>query len=65
MKVIKLNIKQKNKNYPIIIGSNIISKFSNYLKKYNLNKSKFFLVIDKNVPRNMIKILINSIKKKG
>ncbi len=64
MKVIKLNIKQKNKNYPIIIGSNIISKFSNYLKKYNLNKSKFFLVIDKNVPRNMIKILINSIKKK-
>ena len=64
MKIIKLNIKQKNKNYPIIIGPNIISKFSNYLKKYNLKESKFFLVIDKNVPKNMIKILINSIKKK-
>ena len=45
MKKIKLNVKTKSKEYPIIIGKNIISQSSNILK-LNLNsfsKTKFIL----------------------
>ena len=55
MKKIKLNIKQKNITYPLIIGNNIISNFSKYVKNCNLKISKYFLVVDKNVPSKMVK----------
>lgn len=54
MKQINLQIKGMPKNYPIIIGSNIISNFSKISQKYNLEFDKYLLVIDKNVPKKMI-----------
>ena len=36
MKPIKLNVKTKSENYPIIIGSNN-QKFASYLNKIQLN----------------------------
>ena len=65
MKKIKLNIKQKNQSYPLIIGPNILSNFSNFVKNQNLRISKYFLVIDKNVPKNMVKNLTSSLNKKN
>ena len=65
MRKIKLNINQKNQNYPLIIGSNIISKFSNFIKDYNFKISKYFFVIDKNVPKKIVKSLIGSLSKKN
>ncbi len=65
MKKIKININQKNQNYKLVIGSNIVSKFSNYIKDCNLKISKFFFVIDKNVPKKIVKNLIGSLRKKN
>ena len=36
MKPIKLKVKTKLENYPIIIGSNIIKNLNSYLKKIQL-----------------------------
>ena len=65
MNKIKLNINQQKQNYSVIIGSNIISKFSKLLKNCNFKSSKYFLVIDKNIPKTMIKKLINSLNRKN
>ena len=54
MNPIKLNVKTKSENYPIIIGSNIIKNLALYLKKNSINFNQCLLVIDKNVPRKMI-----------
>ena len=61
MKKIKLNIKQSKQNYKIIIGSNIISNFSKFIKMSNLKITKYFFVVDKNVPNKMIQTLHNSL----
>tara|TARA_B100000674_G_scaffold331021_1_gene276441 strand:+ start:732 stop:1838 length:1107 start_codon:yes stop_codon:yes gene_type:complete len=64
MKKIKLKIKNKSQNYPIIIGSNIISTFSKFLKNNKFNFSKYLLIVDKNVPKKMINKLKKSIGRK-
>ena len=61
MKKIKLNIKQSKQNYKIIIRSNIISNFSKFIKMSNLKITKYFFVVDKNVPNKMIQTLHNSL----
>ena len=63
MKKIKVNIKNNNYHYPIIIGSNIVSKFNKHIKENKLKISKYFIVVDKNVPKRMIAKLTNSITK--
>ena len=57
MKKIKLNVKTKSKEYPIIIGKNIISQTSNILKLNNFNFEKILIVIDTKVPKKKIEIL--------
>ncbi len=64
MKIIKLNVKTKSDNYPIIIGSNIISNLSLYLNKNSINFSQCLLIIDEKVPKKMISKIIKSLKKK-
>ena len=64
MKKIKLKIKQQNQDYSIIIGSNTISNFSSLVKNCNLKISKYLLVVDKNVPKKMVKKLYKSIGNK-
>ena len=54
MKPIKLKIKTKTQNYPIIIGSNLVSKISKLTKNESIDFNKCLLIIDKNVPKKMI-----------
>ena len=63
MKLIKLNVKTKSENYPIIIGSNIIKDLALYLNKNSINFNQCLLVIDKNVPKKMISKITKSLKK--
>ena len=65
MKPIKLKINTKTQEYPIIIGSNLISSISKLAKKNSINFKKCLLIIDKNVPKKIIsKIRKSLIKKK-
>jgi 3-dehydroquinate synthetase len=64
MKPIKLNIKTKSENYPIIIGSNIIKDLALYFNKNSIHFDQCLLIIDKNVPNKMISKLTKSLKKK-
>ena len=54
MKPTKLIIKTKTKQYPIVIGSNLVSKISNIINHYSIKFEKCLLLIDKNVPKSMI-----------
>ncbi len=51
MKPIKLKIKTKTQEYPIIIGSNLISNILKLTKNNSLNFKKCLLIIDKNIPK--------------
>ena len=64
MKPIKLNVKTKSENYPIIIGSNIIKNLASYLNKNSIKFNQCLLIIDKEVPNKMILKVIRSLKKK-
>ena len=64
MKPIKLKIKTKSENYPIIIGSNIIKNLSLYLNKNSINFNQCLLIIDKKVPSIMVSKITTSLKKK-
>ena len=66
MKKINLKIKGTKKNYPIIIGPNIISNFSKISKKYNLKFKRYLFVIDNKIPKKTLSKfyrLINDNKK--
>jgi len=64
MKPIKLNVKTKSENYPIIIGSNIIKNLALYLSKNSIIFNQCLLVIDKKVPNKMISKITKSLKGK-
>ena len=64
MKTIKLNIKTKSGNYPIIIGSNIVRNITLYLKKNSINFTQCLLIIDEKVPKKMVSKIIKSLRKK-
>ena len=59
MKTIKLLIKTNTQKYPILIGSNLISKTSKLIIKNLIDFKKCLLVVDKKVPNKFI----NQIKK--
>ena len=54
MKPIKLKVKTKTENYPVIIGSNLINSLNSYLNKNSIIFNQCLLVIDNNVPNKMI-----------
>ncbi len=64
MRPIKLQVKTKSENYPIIIGSNIIKNLNLYLTNGSIIFNKCLLIIDKNIPVQMISKVTNSLKKK-
>ncbi len=64
MKPIKLIVKTVNQEYPIIIGSNLISKINLITKKNSINFKKCLLLIDEKVPKKMINKLVLSLKNK-
>tara|TARA_B100000035_G_scaffold275095_1_gene251881 strand:- start:726 stop:1832 length:1107 start_codon:yes stop_codon:yes gene_type:complete len=63
MKPIKLIVKTKSENYPIIIGSDLIGNLSSYLKENSTNFNQCLLIIDKNIPKKLILRIIKSLKR--
>ena len=61
MKKIKLVVKTSSKNYPIIIGSNIIKNISSIIQTNNIKFNKCLIVADKKVPKKNLSILKNKI----
>ncbi len=64
MKPIKLKVKLKLENYPIIIGSNLTNNLKSLLKKNSIFFNQCLLVIDKNVPIKLISKITKSLKNK-
>ena len=64
MKPIKLNIKTKTQEYPIIIGSNLTSNISNIIKKNSINFKQCLLIVDEKVPKKFISNIKKSLKQK-
>ena len=64
MSLIKLNIKTGNQKYPIFIGNNILNKLNNFLKESSINFNQCLIIADKNVPKNLIGKVLNSLSKK-
>ena len=65
MKKIKLNISTITQKYPIIIGKGIASNISKILFENSIEFKKCLIVVDKNVPKNILaKIKKSLIKKK-
>ena len=54
MRTMKLIVKTDTQNYPIIIGSNLISKFPLLIKNSSIQFNKCLLVVDKKIPKKMI-----------
>ena len=64
MKPIKLKININSESYPIIIGSKLLTQFSNLVNQ-NLTKfEKCLLVIDKNIPKKKIIQIKKALKNK-
>ena len=64
MKTIKLIIKTKEQKYPIYIGHKLVSKISKIIKNNSIKFKKCLLVVDKNVPKNLIFQIKKSLKNK-
>ena len=64
MKPIKLIINTSSETYPIIIGSDLIRNLPKIFRDNSLNSKKYFLLIDKNVPKKLISLIFKSLKKK-
>jgi len=62
MKESRIIVKTKNKNYPIIIGENILDKTGNLINTQIPNCKKIALIIDSRVPKKILVQVKNSIK---
>ena len=62
MKESRIIVKTKNKNYPIIIGENILGKTGNLINTQIPNCKKIALIIDSRVPKKILVQVKNSIK---
>ncbi len=63
MKNQEIRFKSKLNSYSIIIGNNTFNQLSKKIEKVCPKTNKIALIIDKNVPRKISKILISKIKK--
>ena len=64
MKISKIKINTKTKNYSIIIGRNLINKIATILNDNNLSFEKCLIVNDKNVPIKYKNLLKKKLKSK-
>ena len=64
MNLIKLKVKTGNQKYPIFIGNNIIGNLSKFLRENLISFNQCLIVVDKNVPKRLIKKVLNSLLKK-
>ena len=64
MKNFKILIKTKTKRYPVLIGKNIINNFSKLIRKEKFIIKKCLIIVDKNVPKFLVKKLKTKISSK-
>ena len=64
MSLIKLQVKTRDREYPIFIGNNIFNKFKLILKSNSINFNQCLVVADKKVPKKLINKVLNSLPKK-
>jgi 3-dehydroquinate synthase len=64
MKPIKLKIKTKSQQYPIIIGSNLVTNISKIIKKNSLNFKQCLLIVDSNISIKIVSKIKKSLNKK-
>ena len=64
MKPIKLTIKTKSQEYPILIGSNLIPNLSKILKENSIKFENCLLIVDKNISKKFISKIKKSLNKK-
>jgi len=65
MSLIKLKVNTSSQKYLIIIGNNILKKINKFLKESSINFNQCLLVIDKNVPKNLVKDILKSLPKRS
>ena len=63
MKIKKLKIQTLSQNYHIIIGSDLVSKLSRIIKNNSIRFNKCLIILDKNIPKKVIKKIKYSFKK--
>ena len=64
MSIIKLHVKTGDQKYPIFIGNNVIDKLKTILKNNLINFNQCLVIVDKNVPKQLIDKILNSLSKK-
>ena len=64
MKMKKLSINTRTQNYQILIGSNLISKLSILFKRNSINFQKCLLLVDKNISKNFVSKIKESLSTK-
>ena len=64
MSLNKLQVKIDNLKYPIVIGNNILNKLMIFLKENSIHFNQCLIVIDNNVPRNLINKTLKFLPKK-
>ena len=64
MKIRKIKIKTRSKNYQIIVGRNLISIINKILKDNNLLFEKCLIVVDKNIPGKSKELLYKRLNSK-
>ena len=64
MKIKKLIVNTENQKYPILIGSNLLSKLSHLININSLQSKNYLLIIDQKIPNKMILKIKRSLKNK-
>ena len=60
----KIIVKTNDFNYRVIIGSNLISNIGKIIKQNSIKFEKCLLIIDKNIPKNNIRLIKRSLRNK-
>ena len=64
MKPIRLKIKTKTREYPIIIGSNLIKNISKIIDRNSIKFRRCLLVVDTNISKTKVSMIKKSLNKK-
>ena len=65
MNLIKLKVNAKSQKYSIIIGNNILGKIKKFLKESYISFNQCLLVVDKNVPKDLVENTLKSLPKES
>ena len=64
MSLIKLQVKTKSQEYPIIIGSGALNKFTKLLNENSISFNQCLIVIDNKISKKAIKKILSFLPKK-